>query len=214
MKLIRIALAIGLSLAAVPLAAQQPSQHWSALERLPFGGIIAVREESGAVFRGRVLRADADSILLFAPKTVTPALKPVEKLINNGVRQIGHVDQRPVLFEESGLLVGVDGISINGTRVGAFDDVFHVTSRGAVVSVVRPKDQRHSVWGTVAGIAIGAGAGIVASAAILLSDDPCQPNCGPVALKGYSLLVGGPILGGLAGRAIAKPRQDLVIYRR
>jgi hypothetical protein len=82
------------------------------------------------------------------------------------------------------------------------------------VSVTRPKDQRHSYWSTIAGVAIGGAIGFISGVSIVTSDAPCQPHCGPRVAAAGTALAGGPIVGGVIGHALGKPRGDAVIYRR
>lgn len=76
--------------------------------------------------------------------------------------------------------------------------------RLAVAPVTRQRSRKNSVWPTVAGAAIGGVIGVYTGMGVLLSDAQCQPNCGPRIAAGASLLIGGPIVGGLIGYWIGK----------
>jgi hypothetical protein len=213
MKPNRTLLTICLTLAGVTLRAQGISD-WNRIERLRAGEIILVTDDSGAAVRGRFLRADADSLLLYAPSTDMSQLKVLEQMSRQQPAVLSRVDLVAMDLPDAGIRVGTDGVWKNGTRVASFAQVFHLRPHSAIVSIARPQDQRHSYWGTLAGVGIGGAAGWFTGAGILLSDAPCQPHCGKRVAAAGAAMVGGPILGGVIGHALTKPRRDAVIYRR
>ena len=206
-------------LLSATLEAQAPAKEsrndWHKIEAFPRGEVIAVASDSGAVIRGRLLRADADSILIYAPRVDTANLKPIEQLSRHDPRWLAEVDRTALLIESSNLLISTEGISKKGVPIAAFDDVFATVARVHVVSVVQPKDERPAAWGTFAGAAAGGAAGWFTGLMIGLHDDGrCSPACGGRNLAIGTAWIGGPILGAALGHSIAKPREDLVIYRR
>ena len=213
MKLTNAALTLCLATAVAPLSARTGTD-WNDVERLSPGSIIVVADDSGAAVRGRLLRADADSILLYAPTIDSTPFRVLDQMSQQQPRLLSRVDSVSLDLPDSNLRVGIDGISKSGVRIASFGQVFRASKRSAIMSVVRPKDQRHSYRGTIAGIAIGAGVGLFSGVGIGLSESPCQPHCGPREWAAGAAMAGGPILGGLIGHAISRPRQDAVIYRR
>jgi hypothetical protein len=212
MKLATTVLAIGFILSTTASYAQ-PVGAWARVEKLAPGGVVVVTDDSGAVIRGRVLRADAKSILLYAPKVETKQLKPVERLARDRAELLSRVETVDIEIPDSGFRISVEGITRKGVLLAAFADVFHVTPRTSVVSVVRPKDQRHSALGIVAGAAIGGAAGWFSGFGIALGGEGHGPSLGRDLAIG-AVLVGGPVLGGMAGNALTRPKNDRVIYRR
>ena len=184
---------------------------WRRVERFARGEIVAVTTSNGARFRGQLIRADANSILLYSPGVDTVKLKPIEQLIRHDARLLEDVDRVALLIEDGDVRIGTDGISRKGIHVAEFTELFSVIARGDVVSVVRPKDQRESYLSIIAGVAIGAGAGGLGALHMLLSDKPCQPHCLVVPA---GLFFGSATLGGIIGRNAGKPHDDQVIYRR
>lgn len=184
---------------------------WRKVERFTRGGVIVVETTAGAKVRGQLIRADANSILLYAPAIDTAQLKPIEQLIRRDPRLLEDVDRRPLWLEDADLRISADDISRKGVHVAAFSEVFAVIAHADVASVVRPQDQRESYLSTIAGTAIGAGIGGLGALHMLLSDNPCQPHCLAVPA---GLFFGSATLGGVIGRKAGKPHDDQVIYRR
>lgn len=212
MKLKTTILALSLATASTPLAAQAWAD-WNRVERLAPGSIVIVADESGAAVRGRLLRADADSILLYAPTADPGSLQLIEKMAREQPKLLSRVDRVGMDLPDARLHIAADGISKDGVRVASFGQVFHAGPRSAVVSVSKPKDQRHAYGATIAGVVIGGVAGLFGGAAILLSDEQCQPNCRS-PLFGYAVTLGSPVLGGMIGDRLGRPREDLLIYHR
>ena len=213
MKPSRTLLTICLSLAGVTLQAQGITD-WTRIERLRAGEIILLTDDSGAAVRGRVLRADADSLLLYAPSIDMAQLKVIEQMSRQQPALLSRVDRVSMDLPDAGVRVGTDGVWKNGARVASFAQVFHLRPRSAIVSIARPQDQRHSYLGTIAGVAVGGAIGLFSGVAIIASDAPCQPHCGKRWAAGAASLAAGPILGGVIGHSLTKPRRDAVIYRR
>lgn len=184
---------------------------WRKVEQFARGEVVAVATGAGAKIRGRLIRADADSVLLYAPTTGAAKLKRIEQLIQHDVRLLESVDRTPLLIEDADLRIGADGVTKKGVQIARFSEVFSVIARADVVTVVQPKDQRESSGATIAGVVIGGGLGLLGALRIALSDNPCQPHCMVVP---EAIILGGATLGGIAGRKIGKPQEDLVIYRR
>jgi hypothetical protein len=209
----RIFLTICLTLAGATLHAQAISD-WSRIERLRVGEIILVTDDSGSAVRGRFLRADADSLLLYAPATDMAQLEVIEQMSRQQPVLLSRVDLVVMNLPDAGVRIGLDGVWKNGTRVASFAQVFHLRSRSAIVSISRPQDQRHSYWGTLAGVAIGGAVGVLVGTAIVASDAPCQPHCGKRWAAAGAATAGGPVLGGVIANTLTRPRRDTVIYRR
>lgn len=184
---------------------------WRRVERLTRGDVFTVETTAGARVRGQLIRADADSLLLYAPAVETPQLKPIEQLIRRNASLLEEVGRQPLLLQDSGLRIGTGDVSRNGVHVAAFEEVFAVIARADVVSVVRPKDQRVSYLATIAGVAIGAGVGGLGAFHFLFSDNPCQPHC---LIVPAGLFFGSATLGGVIGNNAGRPHDDEVIYRR
>ena len=212
MKLRTTALTVGFALIS-SLANAQSVGEWARVEKLAPGGVVVVTDDSGAVIRGHILRADADSILLYAPKIDTRKLKSIERLAADRADLLRRIDTVDLEMEDSGLRIGVEGITRKGVFLAAFSDVFHLASRNSVAAVVKPKDQRQSALGMVAGAAIGGAAGWFSGALIALGGEGRGSSPGRGIAVG-AVVVGGPVLGGMAGNALGRVKSDLVIYRR
>ena len=76
--------------------------------------------------------------------------------------------------------------------------------RSNIAPFAQTQPRRRSIWPTVVGAAIGGVVGVYGGMGILLSDEPCQPNCGPQLRKGFAVLIGAPIAGGVIGYLIGK----------
>ena len=208
----RLATRITVCLFAFSVTLSADSENdWRRVERFPRGQVVAVTTAAGARIRGQLLRADADSILLYSPAIGTVKLKPIEQLIRRDARRLEDVDRVPLLVEDGDVRIAADGVSRKGVRVAEFNDLFSVIPRADVVFVVQPKEQRESYGATIAGVLIGGGAGFLGALRIALSDHPCQPQC---LVRPAGVFLGGATLGGIAGNRLGKPHSDLVIYRR
>lgn len=201
------------AIAGVTIHAQN-ADPWSRVERLPLGETIIVTDGAGATIRGRLLRADATSILLYAPTIEDRALKAIARTVADSPQFLSRVDRIAVLLQDSDTYVGVTGISQRGRRIAAFDEVFHATIRSEVVTVALPHEQRQAIGPMIGGLVVGFGVGWFSAIRIGLSDSPCQPNCQWRYFGMGASLVGGPLLGAVAGNALGKPHDDLVIYAR
>lgn len=207
------ALTTWLAMANATLSAQAPDS-WRAVERLPLGAVIAVTDESGAIIRGRLLRADDTSIFLYAPTVDARQLKPIDEIISRDPRLLSHVDGSPTLLADSDIDIEHDAISRKGRRIAAFDEVFYLAAPSRVVSVVQPKDLRRSVGPILLGAVIGAGVGLGSAIHIALNDTPCGKGCDGRAIGAGVALAGATLLGGALGDTIGRPKEDLVIYAR
>jgi hypothetical protein len=188
---------------------------WRRVERFARGEVVAVETRAGARFRGQLIRADADSILLYSPAVDSVKLKPIEQLIRRDARLLEDVDRVPLLIEDGDVRIAADGISRKGVHVAEFNELFSAIERDSVLSVVQPQAERPSAWGTVAGLAVGGAIGWASGIMIALRDDGrCSPSCGVRNLEVGVAWVGTPILGGVLGQRLLKPSGDLVIYRR
>ena len=190
-------------------------RDWRKVEQFTRGEEVVVTTNTGARFRGQLIRADASSMLLYSPAIDTVKLKAIELLIREDVRLLEEVDRVPLLIASADVRIGSDGISKKGVRVAEFSELFSVIDRATVESVVQAKADRVSPWGTVAGLAVGGAVGWASGIMIALHDDGrCSPHCTARNFEVGAAWVGTPILGGVLGRHLAKPRADLVIYRR
>lgn len=205
-------LAIWLACASTALSAEAADQ-WSRVEQLPLGSVVSVTDDSGAVIRGRLLRADGKSLLLYSPTVDAGPLKPIDQTISRDPRLLSNVDGSPTLLAESGIDIEPTGISRRGKRLAAFDEVFYLATRPRVVSVTQPQDQRTSAGAILAGVAVGTAAGW-ATAAFLASSEARCGDCSVRKMAIFGLAFGGPVAGGIAGNALGKPRNDVVIYTR
>lgn len=204
--------AAGLAVFTVTLGADNEND-WRRVERFPRGEAVTVTTSAGARLRGRLIRADEDSILLYSPAIDTIKLKPVEQLIRRDARLLEDVDRVPLLIEDGDVRIGADGISRKGVRVAEFNELFPVIERASVVSVVQPQSERSSAWGTATGLAIGGAAGWLSGMMIALRDDG-RCDCFTKNLEIGAAWFGTPILGGVLGHHLMKPSGDLVIFRR
>lgn len=96
---------------------------------------------------------------------------------------------------------------------GAIDGQVHTLRRADVTRVESAPMKGGKIVGTALGGLVGGAIGWVGGIAVLLDDEQCAPSgCGGKVIKGYALIIGLPILGGVLGHVIASSSRRRVIY--
>ena len=188
----------------------RPQDDWAQIARLRPGVEIAlVVDGRPELQRGRLLRADADQIVVLNAATIGAggaqrllvdfaSQSPAAIAKTNSVTTIGVVRVAP------------DGVFVRGRKVAEHDDVVMTIPRPAVAQITRQHaNLAHKTLAAIGGAVGGFDGGGLVGAAV-------QPACGCDDPGLLGAVIGAPIgaaLGGIFAPRLVKPQTD-VIYRR
>jgi hypothetical protein len=174
---------------------------WSRVDELRPGAEISVSTARGPMRTRIFVSADDSSVTVLSLEAPSLPSAAIDTLRNMAARHPEYFAamQTKRSFEQDGVRLGQDGLSVAGRTVAAFTDVVETLPREAVLEIRGPVVARGSVAGTIVGGWLGFCVGVV-------------PALGG-ADSGVALLAGAVTVGGWLGHRWSNHTEEGVVYR-